>query len=104
MSGLTGRFAKANAQVVGITADPAASLVAWAKQLGGVSFPLASDFWPHGAVARAYGVFNDADGRAQRAVVVVDGDGIIRYIDVHKRGEVPDEEEIFDALAQVPGT
>ncbi len=104
LSGLADRFAKANAQVVGITCDPTPSLVAWAKQLGGVSFPLASDFWPHGAVAKAYGVFNDADGRAQRAVVVVDGGGIVRYIDLHKRAEVPDEEEIFEALAQMPGT
>ncbi len=88
---------------MGITCDALPSLAAWARQLGGVSFPLASDFWPHGAVATAYGVFTESDGRPQRAVLIVDGKGIVRYVDVHKRSEVPDEEEIFAALAQLPG-
>ncbi len=103
LSGQADRFAKANAQVVGITCDAVPSLVAWARQLGNVSVPLASDFWPHGAVAQAYGVFNEQDGRAHRAVIVVDAKRIVRYIDVHKRTEVPDEEEIFEALDQIPG-
>ena len=103
LSGLGDRFAKANAQVVGITCDPVPSLAAWAKQLGGVRFPLASDFWPHGAASRAYGVFNDERGRSDRAIVIVDADGIVRYIDVHAGREVPDEEEIFEALGQIPG-
>lgn len=99
LSGLTDRFAKANAQVVGITCDPVASLTAWAKHLGGVRFPLASDFWPHGAVSRAYGVFDEQKGRANRSVFLVDERGSVRYIDVHTLREVPDEEEIFEAIA-----
>ncbi len=88
---------------MGITCDHPVTLGVWAGHCGGVGFPLASDFWPHGAVSKAYGVFNELEGRPRRAIFVVDGDGIVRYIDVHKRGEVPDEEEIFEALAQVPG-
>jgi alkyl hydroperoxide reductase subunit AhpC len=88
---------------VGITCDPVASLAAWAKQLGGVSFPLASDFWPHGAVSRAYGVFNEERGRSERAIFVIDGAGIVRYIDVHQLREVPDEDQILEKVRQAPG-
>ena len=86
---------------MGITCDAIPSLVAWARQLGGIGFPLASDFWPHGAVSRAYGVFDEERGRPQRAIFVVDARGIVRYIDVHTLREVPDEEQIFDALAKL---
>lgn len=101
MSGFTERFAKENAQVVGLTCDGVPVLQAWAEKLGGVSFPLCSDFWPHGAVTRAYGVLNEETGRAERAVFVMDEQGIVRYIDVHQRSEVPDEEEIFEALRAI---
>lgn len=101
LSGQVDRFAKVNAQVVGITCDPLPSLVAWARQLGGVAFPLASDFWPHGAVSRAYGVFDEERGRSQRAIFVIDPPGLVRYIDVHALREVPDEEQIFEALAAI---
>ena len=48
----------------------------WAEQEG-YTFPLLSDFWPHGAVAQAYGVFNDALGCANRATFVLDSDGTV---------------------------
>ena len=84
---------------MGITCDAVPALQAWAKELGGVDVPLCSDFWPHGAVAQSYGIFDAEKGRAERTVFVVDEAGIVRYIDVHKRAEVPDEEEILAALA-----
>jgi peroxiredoxin (alkyl hydroperoxide reductase subunit C) len=87
---------------VGITCDPIASLAAWAKQLGGIAFPLASDFWPHGAVSRAYGVFNEERGRSERAIFVIDPAGIVRYIDVHQLREVPDEEQILEQVRVLP--
>lgn len=87
---------------MGITCDAVPSLAAWAKQLGGLSFPLASDFWPHGLVSRAYGVFDEERGRPSRAVFILDGDSIVQYIDVHATKEVPHEEEIFAALEQIP--
>ncbi len=88
----------ARAQVVGISCDAVYSLKAWATELGGLNYPLVSDFWPHGAVARAYGVFNEAAGRPERAVIVVDAAGVVRYIDVHELREVPDEDEIAAEL------
>ena len=86
---------------MGITCDPLPSLVAWARQLGGVAFPLASDFWPHGSVTRAYGVFDEERGRSHRAVFVVDPAGVVRYIDVHTLREVPEEEQIIEVAERI---
>ena len=52
-------------------------------------------------VSEAYGVFNEEFGRPERAIIVVDGEGICRYIDVHTLREVPDEEEIAEELKKV---
>ena len=92
------RFAGGSAQVVGISCDSVYTLKAWAESLGGTKYPLCSDFWPHGKVTQSYGVFNDEIGRPERAIIVVDAAGIARYIDVHQLREVPDEEEIAQAL------
>lgn len=77
------------------------SLKDWAEHLGGLGFPLLSDFWPHGAVTRAYGVMNEEIGRPERAIFVVDRDGVVRYIDVHTLREVPDPAEIEEELAKI---
>jgi len=94
------RFAKHDAQVVGISIDSRHANAAWAKSLGGISFPLLSDFYPHGAVAEAYGVLRP-EGMAERALFVIDKAGIVRFIDVHELGEQPDEEQLFEELARL---
>jgi len=86
---------------VGILCDSVYTLKAWAESLGGVEYPLCSDFWPHGRVAQAYGVFNEEIGRPERAIIVVDAEGVCRYIDVHTLREVPDEEEIAEELKRL---
>ena len=86
---------------MGISCDTVYTLKVWAEQLGGVKYPLCSDFWPHGAVAKAYGVFNQEVGRPERAIIVVDAAGIVRYIDVHQLREVPDDEEIAEELKKL---
>jgi peroxiredoxin len=73
----------------------------WAEHLGGLRYPLLSDFWPHGKVTRDYGVFNEEIGRPERAIVVVDRAGIVRYIDVHTLREVPDTTEIEEELKKL---
>ena len=79
------------------------TLKAWAEQLGGLNYPLCSDFWPHGAVTRAYGVLNEEIGRPERSIIVVDGAGVVRYIDVHQLREVPDDAEIAEELEKLEG-
>ena len=51
-----------NVQVLGISVDHVPVLKAWAEDIGGITYPLMSDFWPHGEVARKYGVFREDDG------------------------------------------
>ncbi|MCU1426892.1 MAG: Peroxiredoxin [Actinomycetia bacterium] len=67
-------FQAKNAQLLAISCDSRHSQAMWAKQQG-FDFPVLSDFWPHGEVARAYGVFNEALGCANRATFVIDKDG-----------------------------
>lgn len=83
---------------MGISCDTVYTLKKWAEELGGITYPLCSDFWPHGEVTRKYGIFNEEVGRPERAIIVVDAGGIVRYIDVHQLREVPDSEEIAGEL------
>ncbi len=87
-------------QVLGLSVDSRPSLKAWADSLGGITYPLLSDFYPHGQVAQAYDVLR-AEGYAERAIYVIDKRGIIRYIDVHDIDEQPDNEVLFDVLADL---
>lgn len=83
---------------MGISCDSVNTLRAWAESLGGLDYPLCSDYWPHGKVSMTYGVFNESLGRPERAIIVIDGEGVVRYIDVHTLREVPDETEIEEQL------
>lgn len=89
------------AKVVGASVDHVPCLTAWAESLGGIGYPLVSDFWPHGETARAYGVFRDDDGHSERAVFVIDAEGRIAYVDVHDIDDQPDNEVLFAELAKV---
>ena len=87
---------------MGISCDSVYALKDWAEHLGGLDYPLCSDYWPHGAVTRAYGVMNEEIGRPERSIFVIDREGTVRYIDVHALREVPDEEEIAEELRRFP--
>jgi glutaredoxin len=88
-----------NTQVLGISVDHIPCLQAWAKSLGGISFPLLSDFWPHGEISQKYGVLRD-DGTSERALFVVDRTGIIRYIDIHDIDDQPYNEALRIAIRE----
>lgn len=94
------RFEGYDAQVVGISIDSTHANRAWAQTLGGITYPLLSDFFPHGRVADEYGVLRP-EGMAERAIIIIDRSGIVRYIDVHNIAEQPDEEQIFDELRKL---
>ncbi|RZS89644.1 peroxiredoxin [Motilibacter rhizosphaerae] len=89
-------------QVLGICCDPAESLRAFADQQGYV-FPLLSDFWPHGAVATAYGVLFEPRGFATRASFLLDADGVVRWSVVNGPGDTRDVTAYADALAALAG-
>ena len=69
----------------------------WATQ-SSFTFPVLSDFWPHGAVAQSYGVFNDDTGFANRGTFVVDRSGVIRFAEMKQPGEARDQAVWTDAL------
>ena len=94
------RYEGYDTQVVGISIDTVPAAAAWAKSLGGFTYPLLSDFYPHGGVAEKYGVLREA-GMSERAIFIIDKEGIARYIDVHDIEEQPDEEQIFDELRKL---
>lgn len=73
---------------------------AWAESLGGISYPLISDFWPHGATSREYGVFRD-DGVSERAIFIIDKKGVIQYIDIHDFDDQPVNQIIFDTIMKM---
>lgn len=86
---------------MGVSCDSVYALKDWAEDLGGLGYPLCSDFWPHGATTRAYGAFNEEIGRPERSIFIVDREGVVRYIDVHTLREVPDPAEIEAELAKI---
>jgi len=90
-----------NCEILQISADPAPSLKGWAEKLGGVPFPLLSDFWPHGAVGKAYGIFNEERGMDKRAAYVVDAKGIVRYAKVYPQGTIPESPELLAELRKL---
>ncbi len=81
-----------------ISADTIHSLKVWAEQFGGIPFPLLSDYWPHGAVGKAYGVFDEERGMDARSVFLVDALGIIRYSHVYEPGTVPESKDLLPRL------
>jgi peroxiredoxin len=79
-------FKDRNVELVGISVDSKFTLRAWAEQEG-YDFALLSDFWPHGQVAKEYGVFLEEKGFANRATFLIDRDGIIRESFITAPGE-----------------
>jgi peroxiredoxin len=96
-------FQRLGAQVVGISVDSIYSHGAWAA-VRGITFPLLADFHPKGEVARRYQVWREGDGFSERALFVIDGDGIIRYSHVSPElHKIPDIYELFEVLRSVVG-
>lgn len=100
------RFEEFDTQVLGISVDSIPSHEAWQKSIGGISYPLCSDFYPHGEVAEKFGVLrkdpnNPPYGVAERALFIIDKEGIVRFIDVHPLDRQPDNEELFDVLRKL---
>ena len=77
------------------------ALKAWADSLGGIPFPLLSDYWPHGTVGKAYGVFNEERGLDMRSAFILDKDGVIRYAKSYAPGTIPTSEELLAELKKL---
>jgi peroxiredoxin (alkyl hydroperoxide reductase subunit C) len=93
-------FEQNEAILLGITVDNVPTLYAWTNQMGKLWFHVLSDFWPHGGVAKKYGVLR-SNGVSERALFVIDKKGIIRYIDVHDINKRPPLEDLMNALEKL---
>lgn len=87
-------------EVLTVSVDSVYSHKVWADR-DGYTFTMLADFWPHGGVARAYGVFNDTAGFANRGTFVIDKAGVIRFAEEFGPGEARDQEAWREALAKV---
>ncbi len=81
-----------------ISVGPPPTHKIWSTE-NGFLFPVLSDFWPHGAVSQAYGVFNDDAGFSNRGTFVVDRSGVIRFAEMKQPGEARDQRVWTTALA-----
>jgi mycoredoxin-dependent peroxiredoxin len=86
---------------VAISTDPVFTLKAWAEHER-FTFPLLSDFWPHGQVAKAYGVFNEMAGMPNRGTFLVDTGGVIRFAEMNQPGQARNQTAWKEALAALP--
>lgn len=87
-------------QILAVSVDSPPAHKAWAEQQG-FDFPLLSDFWPHGAVAKQYGVFNDVAGLALRGSFVIDKQGIVRWKVVNAIPDARDHAQYAKVLASL---
>jgi mycoredoxin-dependent peroxiredoxin len=95
-----GAFQNEDVQILAVSVDHPFALKAW-SQAEKYDFPLLSDFWPHGAVAKEYGVFEESRGMALRGTFLVDKSGVIRFAEVNAPGEARDQSAWKKALASV---
>jgi peroxiredoxin len=93
-------FEAARVQLVGVSCDPMHAQRAWAETEK-YDFPLLSDFWPHGEVARVYGVFDERRGSAVRGTFLVDHEGVLRWSVVNGPGEPRPLSAYREAVAQL---
>jgi peroxiredoxin len=95
-----GSFQNDDVQVLAVSVDHPFALKAWSEAQN-YDFPLLSDFWPHGEVAKAYGVFLEEKGLAVRGTFLVDKSGVVRFAEVNAPGEARDQSAWKKALASV---
>jgi peroxiredoxin len=93
------KFDSLNTVALGFSVDSVPCKKAWAKELGIQSTRLLCDFWPHGEVAQAYGIFRERNGFSERANIILDENQRVTFVKVYPIKELPDIEEVFQALA-----
>ena len=96
-------FRDAGTEIVFVSCDPAPARQAWKRDLG-AEYAFASDFWPHGAAAKAYGVFDEATGAPHRGTFLIDREGIVVWSlvkedDEYRAEMVPDSLDSLGATA-----
>jgi len=97
-----GTFNSLNTIAVGLSVDTVPSKKAWAASLSIKITRLLSDFWPHGKIAKSYGIFRKEDGISQRVNIIINENQKIVFFKIYKPGQLPDIKEIVDELRKMP--
>jgi peroxiredoxin len=92
-------FQNLNTVPLGFSVDPQPSKAAWATAIAIKNVSLPSDFWPHGGIAKAYGIFNDSQGISERANIIIDENGVVKWVKVYPSAQLPDINEVLQVLA-----
>ncbi|MER8220969.1 peroxiredoxin [Streptomyces sp. NPDC094143] len=91
------RFTDRDTALLAVSNDSIHTLRVFAEQEG-LEYPLLSDFWPHGNVSRAYGVFDEGKGCAVRGTFVIDKEGVVRWTVVNGLPDARDPNDYLKAL------
>ena len=92
------KFDELNTAAVGISVDAVPSKSVWAKDLGIKETRLLADFWPHGNVAKLYGIFREDGGISERANIIIDENQKVVFTKIYEISKVPDIDEIINFL------
>ena len=94
------KFEDVNTQVLAVSVDSVPAHKAWTDQMGGITYPVLADFYPHGDVAKKYGVLRE-QGFSERALFVIDKQGIVRFSQVHELKMQPDNNVVLAELKKL---
>jgi peroxiredoxin len=95
------KIASLNTVPVGLGVDAIPSKKAWSDHMGLKHLRMLSDFWPHGEVAKAYGLFRQDGGTSERANVIIDEKGKVVWVKVYEISQLPDINEVIAALKRL---
>jgi peroxiredoxin len=98
------RLLATNTETVAINVESIMNTTAWERHEGPFDFPLCSDFWPHGEVTARYGVLRESGagaGASERAVFIVDPEGLVRLRTIYGWDQVPPLDDIFASLGKI---
>jgi peroxiredoxin len=94
-------FISLNTVAVGLSVDAVPAKKAWSDSMGLKQLKILSDFWPHGGVAKAYGLFREHGGTSERANVIVDEKGKVAWVKVYEISQLPPIDEVINALKKL---
>ena len=94
-------FDKLDTVALGMSTDPSPSKGAWAKALSIKDTRLPSDFYPHGQVAKEYGIFVEELGSSGRVNILIDEEGVVRWVKEYDIPQLPDIDEVLQAIKEL---
>ncbi|MGB7606384.1 MAG: peroxiredoxin [Lutisporaceae bacterium] len=95
------KFQSLNTVPIGLSVDAPPCKKAWGAVLLLNNLTIPSDFWPHGKVSTDYGIFIEEKGMSERANIIVDENGIVKWVKVYPMKDLPDINEVFEVLSKM---